>query len=299
MSKIIQTQCPALLIFLIVGVLLLVSSCKEEGIGSPQGYDMSKPDRRELSKVLNEISGLSYNPDDSTFLAISDGKQNIFAIDLKKKNHKLSDYSKKFFEQKDFEDLVKLDSLVYVLVSDGTILEVPLKVNNSGSTTAYPFWLEGKNDFETLYYDSAANGLIIICKTCEHEKGEDIRTAYRFDLAGKRFDTTEYFTIDAKHIKAMLKDDAADFKPSAAAINPIDKRLYILASAGQLMVITDTKGNVMEAYRLHPDQHVQAEGIAFTPKGTMVISNEKKTAPSATLQIFQYRKDRKEEVAGR
>jgi uncharacterized protein YjiK len=285
MSKIFQTQCPALVLLSLFGLFTLITSCKEEGIGSPHGYNLNKPVRKELGKVLNEISGLTYNPDDNDLLAISDSRTKIFAINLR--TQKLSDYAKKFFEQKDFEDLVKLDSVVYVLISNGTLLEVPLKVNDSERTIIHSFWLPGKNDFETLYYDSAANGLIMLCKSCADEKGKDVRTAYRFDLAGKRFDSSLYYTIKSEDVKALLKDDQADFKPSAAAINPKDKRLYILSSAGQLLVISDTKGNVLEAYRLHPDQHPQAEGITFSPKGTMFISNEGKYG-NASLQVFTY-----------
>jgi uncharacterized protein YjiK len=285
MSKIFQTQCPALLLISLICLLTFATSCKHKGLGSPQGYDLEKPTGKELGKVLNEISGLTYNPDDNTLLAISDSRQKIFAINFR--SQKLSDYAKKFFDQKDFEDLVKLDSVVYVLISNGTILEVPLKVNDSERTVVHSFWLPGKNDFETLYYDSAANGLIIICKSCADEKGQDIRNAYRFDLAGKRFDSTVFYTINSKDVRALLKDDDAEFKPSAAAINPKDKRLYILSSAGLLMVIADTKGTVQEAYRLHPDHHPQAEGIAFTPKGTMFISNEGKYG-TPMLQIYPY-----------
>jgi uncharacterized protein YjiK len=285
MSKIFQTQCPALLLVFLICLPMLIISCKQEGLGSPQGYDLEKPDHKELGKVLNEISGLTYNPDDNSLLAISDSRQKIFTINFR--TQKLSDYAKKFFDQKDFEDVVKLDSVVYVLISNGTLLEVPLKVNDSEHTSVHSFWLPGKNDFETLYYDSAANGLIILCKTCADEKGKEIRTAYRFDLAGKKFDSSAFYTINEEDVKALLKDDDIEFKPSAAAINPKDKRLYILSSAGQLLVIADTKGRVMEAYRLHPDHHPQAEGIAFTPKGTMFISNEGKYG-APMLQIYPY-----------
>jgi uncharacterized protein YjiK len=286
MSNIFQTRCPALILILLIGLLSLVSSCKEEGLGSPRGYNLEKPVRKKLGKVINEISGLTYNPDDNTLLAISDSKRKIYTINYR--TQKLSDYAEKFYKQEDFEDLVKLDSVVYVLISDGSILEVPLKVKDSSQTRMYPFWLEGKNDIETLYYDSSANGLIMICKTCGHEKGEDIRTAYRFDLASKKFDSSVFYTINSKDVKGLLKDDDVKFRPSAAAINPIDKQLYILSSAGQVLVITDIKGVVLEAYKLHPDWHPQAEGIAFTPKGTMFISNEGKYG-TPTLQIYTYK----------
>jgi len=138
-----------------------------------------------------------------------------------------------------------------------------------------------------MYYDPTANGLIIICKECEAEKGEHRRTAFRFDLVTKTFDTAAFYNISTEEVKALLKNDDAEFRPSAAAIHPIENRLYILASAGQLFVITDLRGKVLEAYNLNPDLYPQPEGIAFSPKGTMYISNEGKYG-KPTLLVFLY-----------
>jgi len=90
------------------------------------------------------------------------------------------------------------------------------------------------------------------------------------------------------------KNDDAEFRPSAAAIHPIEKHLYILASAGSLLVITDLKGKVLEAFNLNPDLYPQPEGIAFSPDGTMYISNEGKYG-KPNLLVFPY--NRKQETA--
>jgi hypothetical protein len=60
-----------------------------------------------------------------------------------------------------------------------------------------------------------------------------------------------------------------------------------LSSAGQLLVIADTKGRVEEVYPLNPDKFPQAEGITFAPNGTMYISNEGKYG-HPTLLMFPY-----------
>jgi hypothetical protein len=60
-----------------------------------------------------------------------------------------------------------------------------------------------------------------------------------------------------------------------------------LSSAGNLLVIADTRGKIIEAYHLNEEQFPQAEGIAFAPNGDMFITNEGKyNAP--TLQEFKY-----------
>jgi len=287
MNKLFQTQCPPFAWGIGVCALLLLSACTSGDYDGPAGYNMQAPIKRDLGKVLTEISGLNYDTDSNSLLAISDSERNIFEINLR--TEKLRDYVKKFYEKEDFEDLVKVYNTVYVMISNGTLVAVPAHARDTSGIQVYPFWSEEKNDFESLYHDPEANALIMICKTCAHEKGKDIRTAYRFDLAGKKFDSTEYYTISQERVKELLKNDDADFKPSAAAIHPIENRLYILASAGQLLVITDLKGNVEEAYHLNPDTHPQAEGLAFAPTGTMYISNEGKYG-KATLQVFPYKK---------
>lgn len=287
MGKLFQTQCPVLLPVAVLCLWLACISCGNRSFSSPKGYDIKKPESRELGKSVNEISGLTYNTDDTSLLAVSDSKRKIFQIDLRRE--KLKDYSEKIYTQSDFEDLVKIDSLIYVLISDGTILSMPLHVIDSSKTVVYSSPFTGKNDFETLYYDPEAGGLILICKECEEEKGQKRRTAYRFNLNSKTVDPTPFFTISTEEVKSMVKNDDAEFKPSAAALHPIEKRLYILSSAGQILVITDIKGKVQEVYSLNPDLFPQAEGLAFSPKGTMYISNEGKFGKPSLL-VFPYNK---------
>ena len=285
MRMLFQTQCPGILPVVFLCACLTCISCSDNSYGSPKGYNIQEPDTRELGKSVNEISGLTYNSDDSTLLAISDSKRKIFQIDINRE--KLRDYAEKMYTQSDFEDLVKIDTTIYVLISDGTIISMPLHVSDSSRTVVYPTPFRGKNDFETMYHDAAANGLIVICKECEEEKGQHKRTAYRFDLVEKAFDDAPFYSISTTDVKALVKNDDAEFRPSAAAINPIDKNLYILASAGSLFVKTDKKGKVLEAYNLNPDIYPQPEGLAFGPDGTMYISNEGKYG-KPTLLVFPY-----------
>jgi uncharacterized protein YjiK len=240
-----------------------------------------------LGKVLNEISGLAYYKKNESLLAISDSKEKIIEINLRKE--KLKDFTSNVMPSgQDGEDLVLLDSTVYVLASKGIIRSFPVNAHEDSVVQSYSMGLPGKNDFETLYYDSLAKSLILLCKTCETDKDKHKKSAYRFDLDGKKFDSAVYYTISTQSVKDFLKDTDADFKPSAAAIHPVEKRLYILSSAGQLLVIADLEGNILEAYKLHPDLYPQAEGIAFAPDGTMYISNEGKFGKPFLLK-FPYR----------
>lgn len=286
MKKLFQMRCLPRFASLIVYATTLLSGCAGKSYSSPPGYDFRKPAMSELGKSLNEISGITYNSEDGSLWAVSDSKRKIIGIELKKQ--KLKDETGSIVaEDQDLEDLVKLDKEAYLLSSKGLLYEVPLNTKDSASVRSYPFWSTEKNDFETLYYDASAEGLIMLCKTCESDKGKHIRSAYRFDLKTKQFDSSALFTISTEEIRKILKNKDAEFDPSAAAIHPVNKRLYILSSAGNLLVVSDNRGRVMEAYNLNPDKNPQAEGIAFAPNGDMYITNEGKYG-KPTLQIFKY-----------
>src|SRR5687768_7275791 len=119
MRKLLQTQCPAIA-FLLFCLCPLLLSCVGGNNRSPEGYDLRKPVKRELGKDLNEISGITFYDDRDGLLAISDSKRKVFLIDLGRQ--KLKDQTGKFYKQGDFEDIVLIDSLLYVLISDGTVL---------------------------------------------------------------------------------------------------------------------------------------------------------------------------------
>ena len=287
-----QKKCPGVFFPLFVCTVLLTISCGRKSTNTPD-YDLQHPEVTLLGNILNEVSGICYydKAGDSALLAVVDSKEKVFKLEMKVP--RLKDYTEKVLpSNSDPEDVIKIDSSLFVLLSRGIIKEIPDKAQDTAGIKTYSLNLPGNNDFETLYYDPSVKSLIMMCKACEHERKAGIRTAYRFDLATRTFDSSTFFTIEKDAVKAILKDANAKFDPSAAAIHPINKRLYILSSAGNLLVITDNRGTVMDALSLNPDDFPQAEGIAFAPNGDMYISNEKKHG-EPTLLRFPYQQSGK------
>jgi uncharacterized protein YjiK len=130
--------------------------------------------------------------------------------------------------------------------------------------------------------------MIMICKACEEDKGQRRTTAYGFNMATKEFSDTPAYQINIDDIEKITGDKIAQFKPSAALIHPIEKRLYILAAVNRLLVITDLNGKVLEAYNLRHTTFKQPEGIAFAPNGDMYISNESADEAQANILKFKY-----------
>ncbi len=250
------------------------------------GYNFSKPDEKmELGKHLHEISGMAYIPGKDLILGENDEKGDIFTFDFKNKNDNISKV--KFGGKGDYEDIVYTDTAIYMLVSSGTIVQVETK---DSSFNTKEFVLDGeKNEFETMYLNADGHSLILLCKQCNHEKDE-IRNAYRFDLATNTFDPEPAYIINIGDIREKLKDEKAEFKPSAAAINPVNGKLYIVASVGKLLAIADKNGKIEQVYRLDPQMYNQPEGMTFAPNGDLYISNEGGEGVATVLK-FNYKKN--------
>ncbi|HSU28458.1 MAG TPA: hypothetical protein VLJ68_08755 [Chitinophagaceae bacterium] len=271
----------------IILLLLITVSCKRQRITyTPKGYDITKPEKTDLGSKLREISGIFW-VNDRVMLANNDEAGKIFFINLNDK----SDFSYPnmvFGEKNDYEDIVKVDSTAYLLISTGQIVAVRGFARGGERPGTLVAALAGTgNEFETMYYDSAANSLVMLCKSCHKEKNQ-MRKAYRFDLTSQQLADSPYYRIDINEIRRLLKDSRAEFYPSAAAINPVQNKLYIVSSIGKLLVVTDRMGKVESAIPLSPSMFPQPEGITFAANGDMFISNEGQD-DRATLLKFRYK----------
>jgi SdiA-regulated len=254
---------------------------------SPPGYNFSAPIVMKLGKQLREISGIAYETGTNTMLAENDEQGKLFRLQFG--TDESGTYKNISFGSKgDYEDVVKTDSSVFILNSNGSLIEMPSITNLFDSIPPVNTYTNSvKGEFESLYYDAAANALVAICKSCAHEKNK-VRSAYKFDLTTMTFVNTPFYTIDIATIKKLLKDDAAEFFPSAAAIHPLQKNLYILTSKGKLLVITDLKGQIEKIFRIDPRLFPQPEGMTFAANGDLYISNEG-AGGTATILKFIYK----------
>ena len=217
-----------------------------------------------LSEDLLEISGIAYTGNDE-LAAINDERGILFKLNLKTDSIE----SFKFEGKGDYEEVVKTDSGFYVLESNGDIIE--LKPPYTEPET-YKFSIKGKVEFESMVWYKEVNKLVIIVK--EQRKNKQGINAYSFDLNRKQFDPEPFFSITFKEIFIKLENYNAECKPSGAAINPINKKLYIIASIGKLMMECTAEGKLIKIYKLNPTHFPQPEGITFADNGDMYISNE-------------------------
>lgn len=274
-----------LLILLVTGCDVSVTNDSE----SPLGYQLNKPYVIKLPIELDEISGVTFHQVDTSILAINDERGWLYKIYPNKPG-----YIKKwkFADGGDFEDMILLDSVFYVLKSNGNILGFKFISTDSLFLNEYSFPAESGNEFEIIYFDPFTKKITLICKDCESDKKKFLST-YSFDPYTLQFSDSS-FTVDVKHIAKLINEKSIKFKPSAAAIHPITKELYIVSSVNKLLVVADNTGNAKKVYKLSRTDFKQPEGICFTPSGDMIISNEAADIGVANIMIFSYNTQKKQ-----
>jgi hypothetical protein len=257
-------------------------SDQDKKYGSPKGYKLTEPVRYRVRESMQEISGIWLHPDPQHIYAINDEEGKIFLINLDANEpYPVT----KFGKSGDYEDLVYTSEGWVVLKSNGTLYHVHDAFTDSVSSTSYKFQHPGKQEFESAYYEAGSNSIVFICKQCEEDKRQMATSAYRFNMGSKEFDTVPAYRLSVADIARLAGTEMKNFRPAAAAIHPVEKRLYIVSSVNELLVIAGFDGKVQEVYHLKDKLFRQPEGISFAPNGDMYISNE---AGDGTANILKF-----------
>jgi hypothetical protein len=267
------------------------------------GYNLSAPDRVYiLPKKLKEISGIT-EIDSSRIACIQDEREIVFIYDLNSEQIiRKTDYGYKG----DYEGITRVDSVLYILRSDGEITEIQNFKTDKYVRLTFSSGIPWKDD-EGICYDPTTNYLLITTKQIPRKSSgnRDKRFIYGFDLTTKKPVQEPVFTIDlsvidsfalVNSIKVPMKDKKKSknrepdirFLVSDLAIHPLTGKLFLLSSADKLLFVINTKNEIEYIRRLKPDLFVQPEGITFMKNGDMYISNEGQKK-SATLVRFNYR----------
>lgn len=263
--------------------LLVFSRCgaQQKNKNPNSSYDLANPQKIiDLPKQLTDISGIAYY--NNAVYAIDDDHGYVYKVPLTDK----PDVEKwEFAQPQDYEDIVLLNNTFYILSSKGKIVSFPFAfpvkdVKESELNS------KGKNEFEILYYAPQTNRLIMLCKECKEDK-KDENTAWAYNTGTHTFEKQPAYILLQKDIEKVLGDGISRFKPSAAAVHPLTGEVYIVSSINKLLVVLDKNHKVTAAYPLNETLFKQPEGIAFTPEGDMIISNEYAHSGTANLLLFK------------
>ncbi|CAN5739737.1 hypothetical protein BH11BAC4_BH11BAC4_25490 [soil metagenome] len=255
---------------------------KKERFVDSELYDFSKPTVIKLPEALDEISGIAYYPKDTSVFAIVDEDGLLYKIPIKNPQ---AAKAWRFDKQRDYEDVVLVDSTFYILVSNGDIETVHFagdsiykeKSNFSDNS-------KKTNEFESLYYNRDSGNLVMVCKSCD-EDSKKTYSSFSYNFNSKSYEN--YIVFDAMPVAQKLGLDKVHMKASAAAINPVTEDLYVLSSLNHCIAVLSKRGLFKQLYKLDPGIYKQPEGITFTPQGDLIISNEQAETGFAELLVMK------------
>ncbi|WP_031527472.1 SdiA-regulated domain-containing protein [Dyadobacter crusticola] len=254
-------------------ILLFLVSCnaaekKEVRRGD---YDLTSPDRFNMPESLFEISGIALRDGNSdTVYAVQDEEGKVFRLgwDISRQKHT------KFSKKGDYEDIALLGGAVFILKSNGTIYTFPIAecAFEEAENVRELKGLLPKGEYEGMFADDQSGKLFVLCKNCPGDDSKSSVTGYMLDPKEDFASTT--FNINVKEIVAINGKVARGFRPSGLARNPLTGDWYIISAVNKLLVVTDSKWKVKDAFPLGGNIFIQPEGIAFDKEGSLYISNE-------------------------
>ena len=266
----------------------IISACnldRKKPMHSPRGYNLNKPEVIKLPIELDEISGLAYSRKDASLFAINDERGFLYKI-----NPQQPDQIERwpFAEGADYEDLVLLPPYFFVMTSKGAFKVFRFATGSSDLAQAFdiPPPVQSGNEFEACYWSGRFQRIMMVCKGCKGDS-KDSNTVFELDPRTSIW-TRSAMGVNSNEIALLLNKDEIRFKPSAAAIHPLTGEVYMVSAVNKLLVVTSSKGNVKNVYPLDHGLFKQPEGIAFSPTGTMFISNEAADIGVANILVFRY-----------
>ncbi len=261
-----------------------IPSCKPKTteLKSPPGYNFQDSKPQKLNIKIREASGLEWDPKRNVFLTHIDESGKLFYLQRDTKEI-VGEFD--FAGKGDFEDIAMVGDTPYALRSDGAVFKISRDSETSMSSQEMAKVETGDGvDFEAMYYDSSRHALILICKNCKVDNKATV-SAYAYSLDSSRFSNTPVFQIDASKVEELSPKKTSKFQPSAARIQWQLRKLFIISSAANLLVVADLDGKVESVHWLKPKLFPQPEGLTFNRSGDMYIANEGVTS-DATIYMF-------------
>lgn len=251
-------------------------------------YKFHQPDSTyEMPDLLKEISGLALGSNNKVY-CVQDEIGSIFEYELKKqeiiKSHRFTDIG-------DFEDVAINKNTLYVLRSDGNIFVYDVK--NKTKTSQSMLQINSLN-IEGICHNEGY--IYIACKDALVNQHETKRMVYRVN-ANKLNNIEPYLEINADDLSKFLASNYPEtgisnihFNPSAIAIHPVTKEIYVLSATDRFIAIYKEK-QLKNVIPLVPEIYYKPEGLSFYENGDLLISSEgdKKGFVKGTINLLKYK----------
>jgi uncharacterized protein YjiK len=238
-----------------------------------------------LPKSLNEVSGLTLAPDGRLF-AHGDESGMVAALD-----YRSGVLLKEFIVGKntnsiDFEGITAVGDTLFMVTSDGDLYE--FREGAPGEHVKFALHetdLKKECEFEGVAYNQPAASLLLACKNVKDDKLRDSVVIFQWKLQ-KPTDGSERITRFSMPLSSFTTPlQTKDLHPSDIAVDPTTGNYLMVAAQEKAIMEFTPAGEVIYARRI-PDEHEQAEGLAITKDGVIIIGDEA-VHSRATLTLYR------------
>jgi uncharacterized protein YjiK len=248
-------------------------------------YDLdARPgDRWELPRRLDEISGLAIDSLGRVF-AHEDERAVIF--ELEPSMHRVV---RQFAFGSpavpgDFEAIALVGDSVVLVTSDGVLYAgAQGRDGEAVPFVKYPTGVGRSCEVEGLAYEPGDRSLLIACKVPRDAFTRGHVTVFRWSLDRRKLVAPA--TLHVPLARVAQPAGASDFHPSDLTRDPGTGRYLLVAARERAIAELTPAGEVKQVVRLQRKLHPQAEGIAITPDGALLVSDEAARG-RATLSVY-------------
>jgi uncharacterized protein YjiK len=265
----------------VTAVLALQSAaCSSEPPGDSQEKSADGLVQWALPKKLKEISGLALT-DDERLLAVTDESGIVYELDYRTGRIVKAFALGNPTVRGDFEGIAVLDGTVWLMTSSGDLYAA--NEGDDGERVAYERYktnLGNKCELEGLAEVKSRHSLALICKQAKKKL-----RVFEWAVAGSAIRQTDQFSLPEKAMEKAIGKKRVN--PSGITIEPDTGSWLILASRQNAVFELSHDGELIDVImRLNDKRHRQAEGIAITSDGHLLIADEGGNGP-ARLAVYK------------
>ncbi|HSA54207.1 MAG TPA: SdiA-regulated domain-containing protein [Gemmatimonadaceae bacterium] len=239
-----------------------------------------------LPRELGEVSGLALTGD-GRLLAHGDEQGAVFVIDARR-GAVLKRFSIGTFDgdaRADFEGITVAEGRIVMLASDGRLHE--FLEGAAGERVRFDVHdtrLATECEFEGVAYDATRQLFLLPCKSVGRPGLRDQLVLYRWRLRGTGDPGLAPLAIPLSRV--IGSNPWKDLHPSDITVDPASGNYVLIAAQERALIEITPSGEVVRAMAL-PGTHGQAEGVALTPEGILIVADEATNRP-ATLTLYRW-----------
>lgn len=255
-------------------------------LASQDGEPTSPLAKWILPRELGEVSGLALTSD-GRLLAHGDEWGQVYVIDPRGgallKRFSIGEAGGD--TRADFEGITVAGERIIMATSNGMLYEFAEGEDGERVDAVVHDTRLGKEcEFEGVAFDSARGIVVLPCKNVRTRNLRDQMVLYRWHLDGGADSALGPITIPLRQV--IGSNSWKELHPSDVSIDPTTGHYVLIAAQEKALIEITPVGDVVRASPL-PGKHKQAEGVALTRDGILIVSDEATTRP-ASLTLYRW-----------